>query len=93
MKVWNIKPSKFLRKSVSLESIDSGILCVLLKFIPSYISIPLSITEPAEGRSVRPIRFNSVDFPEPEGPEIAQKFPASMVKETLSTAFTATFSI
>ena len=41
-----------------------------------YTLMPLRITSPDVGISVRPMIFSKVDFPEPEGPEIAAKSPA-----------------
>ena len=39
------------------------------------VDFPLRITPPAEGFINTPRHFNSVDFPEPEGPTIATASP------------------
>src|SRR5581483_915672 len=47
---------------------------------------PSSQISPLLGRSRQPIRFTSVDFPDPEGPMIATHSPGSTVSVKLSRA-------
>src|SRR5579872_6155880 len=47
---------------------------------------PSSQISPDVGRSRQPIRFTSVDLPEPDGPMIAIHSPGSTVSEKLSRA-------
>src|SRR5579864_8333871 len=47
---------------------------------------PSSQISPEVGRSRQPIRFTSVDLPEPEGPMIAIHSPGSTFREKLSRA-------
>ncbi len=43
---------------------------------------------PSDGTSSAPMRFIMVDLPDPEGPMMATKSPASISSETLSSALT-----
>jgi hypothetical protein len=54
-------------------------------------STPSITSFPLEGKSIKPIIFKIVDFPEPEGPEIAANSPFSISKETFFTASTFCF--
>src|ERR1700675_3426346 len=49
-------------------------------------SSPSSQISPEVGRSRQPIRFTSVDLPEPDGPMIAIHSPGSTFREKLSRA-------
>ena len=55
--------------------------------------MPSRVMFPADGRSIRPIMFSSVDFPEPEGPEIAANSPLFMENDTFFIAGTESFPI
>ncbi len=47
--------------------------------------------DPLLGRSSPPIRFKSVDFPDPDGPTIATRSPGSTARSTSSSAFAFRF--
>jgi len=42
----------------------------------------IQLVDAGTGRSSRPIRFNSVDLPEPDGPMMETYSPAPMVRST-----------
>src|SRR2546422_7843386 len=61
LKVWKTKPISLLRIRASSSSARSETFC------------PLSQYSPPVGVSRQPIRFMSVDFPEPDGPITATR--------------------
>ena len=70
MKVWKTNPiSSFLIRASSLSFI--WLTC-----------LPFSRYEPLDGVSRQPMRFISVDFPEPEGPMMATYSPRSIEIDT-----------
>lgn len=59
LKVWKTKPISLLRIRANSSSLSLA------------TGVPLSQYSPEVGVSRQPIRFMSVDFPEPDGPMIA----------------------
>lgn len=59
-----------------------------LSFVSLYfeMSSPSIFMLPFVGVSIPPIRFNSVDFPAPDGPRTTTNFPFSISRSMLSSA-------
>ena len=76
LKVWNTNPISLLRIRASASSPSSD------------TRWPLSQYSPAVGLSRQPMRFISVDFPEPDGPMIATNSFFRMVTSTPRRACT-----
>ena len=54
------------------------------------VSWPFTVTVPAVGVSMQPIRLRMVVLPEPDGPAMEMNSPSSMVIDTPRTAATVT---
>ena len=76
-KVWKTKPISVLRRSASWSSLIFS------------TSLPLIRYEPLVGVSSAPMRFMSVDLPEPDCPTTATHSPRRTSKETPSRARTS----
>ncbi len=76
-KVWKTKPISLLRRSASWSSVRCSTSFPLIRYEP-----PLAV-------SSAPMRFMSVDFPEPDWPTTATHSPRWTSKETPSSARTS----
>src|SRR5580658_10222030 len=75
LKVWNTKPISLLRMRASSSSSSSLTSWLLSQYLPLV------------GVSRQPIRFISVDLPDPDGPMMATYSPRFMVMSTPETAW------
>ena len=73
-KLWKTKPSCLLRKAANS-----------LSLMPTVFT-PLISTVPEVGKSSRPMIFNKVDFPHPEGPIMLRNSPCCTSRFTFSNA-------
>jgi len=77
LKYWKMNPIRSLRRLVSSVS------------VMSLVRTPLIQISPEVGVPRHPIRFRSVDFPEPEGPITEMNSPRSTWNETPASAVTS----